>query len=71
MKNNRNFRRSILATLALAITSITFAVGIASPASAAKPKSDWNWICDMAGGTYYNTAWGELCVINGQYIWAD
>ncbi|MGH1487924.1 MAG: hypothetical protein ACRBK7_00785 [Acidimicrobiales bacterium] len=60
---------------AVAIASIVFGglaltAGVATPSNAL-PKTEWNQICDWAGGTYYNTAYGELCVINGHYIWAD
>lgn len=64
-------QKKAIAAASILLGGLALTTGIANPASARPKKTEWNEICDMAGGDYYNTAWGELCVVNGHYIWAD
>ncbi|MGH1488739.1 MAG: hypothetical protein ACRBK7_04980 [Acidimicrobiales bacterium] len=65
-KKMKQKRAVVIASIVLGGLALT--TGIANPASA-RPKSEWQQVCELGGGTYYNTAWGELCVVNGDYIW--
>lgn len=64
---NRGRKIALVSSILMGVLTITT---IAGPADAA-PKTEYNQLCDIVGGTYYNTAWGELCVVDGWYHWGD
>lgn len=65
-----NTRARKLAFVSAALVAATLG-GLGAPADAAMARPSFQEMCGLLDGHYYNTPWGELCHVDGNYIWAD